>query len=456
MHPDALDAIFLENWMCLMAAELQHRRLVDLFIPGSHDANTASIPPADFGSAFARCQNIDVERQAALGIRFFDLRYGAGKQPDQVIDKHGPFNGGDFFSNLEALRRFSEKHPEEFFVITTQPEAELVPTLKKTLIRRISGILHTKLVLKSDLDSWFNLRTVTLAQIWKTTRRFLVVARDDLWSGTNFDATLCSKIGIHDRSPLLVNTFHNATEEAVLFQKNLEGLMGRSTDDPRLFSSQFVLTTDLKNLKFVVKRLFTMDMPTIVNFVSKLHHCNRLPKLIFENIGRRFNLFLFDQIDFDLTLQKIIISANHAAPLTLHKVLLGDLDVTALVDDGLFNGKQLYVPSLPTFAAKFSPKFAQVCVVYSFGDSDFRVQLSRPDDEALLVFYNPIRETKHSHQGKSVLVLRKTRKFKLRVVPGDPSDEHCDDICSQEGAISLLKVAGRTVRHYKYSRGRQT
>jgi hypothetical protein len=451
MNSEELDHIFLENWMCLLASELQEKRLIDLFIPGSHDANTHSIPPTDFGSAFARCQNIDVERQAALGIRFFDLRYGPGKKMDQVIDKHGPFNGGDFLANFEGLRRFSEKHPEEFFMITMQPEAEISPTLKKTLIRKISGILHGKLVVKNDLETWFRLPEVTIARILKSPRRFLLVAREDLWTGTSFTADICAKIGIHERSKLLINTFHNATEEGTLFAKNLENLRLRTTQSSLLFSSQFVLTTDLKNMRFVIKRLFTMDMPTIVNFVSKLHNCNRLPKLIFENIGKQFNLFLFDQIDFDLSLQKIIISANQAAPLHVHKVLLGNRDITAQLDDSYLNGKQLYVPSVAALSEKFLPKFDQLCVVYSYGQDDFRVQLSRPNADTFLIFNNPIREAKRL-SGKSILVLRTHRKFKLRHIDGDPSDEQCDDICSQSGFLSLLKVGGKQVRHYKYSK----
>lgn len=451
MNSDELDLIFLENWMCLMASELQNKRLIDLFIPGSHDANTHSIPPNDFMSAFARCQNIDVERQAALGIRFFDLRYGPGKEQNQVIDKHGPFNGGDFFVNLEGLRRFSEKHPEEFFIITIQPEAEVSVPLKKTLIRRISGILHGKLVLKNDLSSWFKLPEVTLARIWQSTRRFLLVAREDLWTGTNFTADLCSKIGIHEKSKLLVNTFHNATEEGTLFAQNMENLAQRAQQSSLLFSSQFVLTTNLRDMKFVVKRLFTMDMPTIVNFVSKLHNCNRLPKHIFQNIGKQFNLFLFDQIDFDLSLQKIIISANQAAPLHIHKVLLGDRDLTFQLDDSFLNGKQLYIPSVAALCQKFEPAFEQLCVVYSYGSDDFRVQLSRRDCDTFLIFNNPILEVKRP-AGKSVLVLRKPRKFKMRLIDGDPCDSTCDDLCHQTGSLSLLKVWGKHVRHYKYSR----
>lgn len=446
-----IENIFLENWMYLLGPTIADRRLLDLFIPGAHDANTHTIPVSDFGSAFARCQSVDIGRQAAMGIRFFDLRYGPGKEEEEVRDKHGPFNGGDFFLNIEKLRAFSDNHPEEFFVLSLQAEAQLSKPQKKSLIRKLTGILNGKLVLKSDLDSWFSLKTSTLADIWKTTRRFFVVAREELWTESGFNADMCARLGLHNRDAFLNNKFHNVDDEQLLFRLNIENLTARKTLKETLFASQFVLTTDLKNPKFVLTRLVTMRMPTIISFVNRLHRCSLLPKFIFQNTTRPFNLFLFDQIEYDLNLQKIIISANGKLELAVHRCFLGDKELTEQELKEFTGARQFYVPSVSAVAAEYKPKFAQFCVIHSFGGGDYRVELSRRDADSFLVYDNPIIVEKIVQPYKCVLVFRSAKKFKIRRLEADPSDHECDIICAKLDVTWMIKISGKTIKHFKYS-----
>lgn len=450
MNFEDIDRIFLENWMQLLSESISHKKIRDLFIPGSHDANTNSISMEEMGSAFARCQNISIEKQAHLGIRFFDLRYGPGKSSHQVLDKHGPFKGTDFYENFESLKRFSEKHPDEFLVITIQAEAEMLAKTKKEMIRKISGILYDKLVTSLDCNQWFDVGQVTLAQVWKTKKRFLLIARDELWTGSGFTEEACAKIGIHNRNRIIVNTFHDTADEETLFRKNMANLSLKLSVPKLLFASQFVLTIQ-NDPKFVLSSLINMDMPTIVNFVSKLHHCSKLSRFIFDHLDQPFNLFLFDHIEYDLDLLRIVISANMSETIKIHKVFLGDRELTGMLEDNFANGKSFYVTSIAKLADLFPSKFTQLFVIYSFADSDLRFQFSNRKKDTFLISNNPIFQQKPKIGEKVYLVWRNDRKFKCRVYNHDLDDLFCDQICSDLKVNSLIKITGKVVRHYKYS-----
>lgn len=450
MDDPTMENIFLENWMHLLAPKIADIKLKNLFIPGSHDANTSTISSEEALSAFARCQNIDVYKQASLGIRFFDLRYGFDKKTLEITDKHGPFIGTDFFQNFEMLKNFSEAHPDEFFIITVQSESEVDKNLKKLIIRRIGGILINKLILKKDLETWFSPAGITLREIWKRNKRFFLVAREELWTESGFDEEKSSKIGIHNPMRYLMNLFHNVADEEMLFLNNMNNLPQKDKNPDKFFSSQFVLTLQL-DPQYVIKTIVTMDMPTIVNFVSKLHNCNKLPKLIFDNLNKPFNLFLFDFIDFDVNLQKIIISANISDRLKIHKIFFGDFDLTNVLEDEFVNEKLMYVPNVQQLAEKYQPKFIQFCVIYSYNGGNFQFKISQKECNSFLVFSNPIDEFKPQIAEKVHLIWRTKSKFKWKIGDQNISDHECDLLCDRLHVSSLIKLSGKTFCHYKYS-----
>ena len=108
------EKLFIQNWMSVLYPVISGKRITDLTLPGSHDANTFSISKRSFGSSFCRCQNLNIYEQAMLGVRFFDLRYGASFAGRKIVDKHGPLRGGDFFKAFEDLSLFLTLHPKEF------------------------------------------------------------------------------------------------------------------------------------------------------------------------------------------------------------------------------------------------------------------------------------------------------------------------------------------------------
>ena len=158
-------------------------RVVDLILPGSHDAGSFAITkeskaapgtPAAytrFGSmaaGWARTQEQDLEHQLRGGIRYLDLRIA--HVDGQLVLVHGlvscPLKGA-----LEGVRRFARAHPRELVLLDMQamPGAASHDGLDRLLF----GTLGSHLVnLGGEVKAW------TLSRIWKTKRSLVVLSRD--------------------------------------------------------------------------------------------------------------------------------------------------------------------------------------------------------------------------------------------------------------------------------------
>ncbi len=86
--------------------------LVDVVLPGSHDAGTCSI------NYLARTQGYSVETQLIMGARYLDLR--VNKTDDGYYLYHAMFNGERLDTVLEAITTFLRAHPTETLVLDFQ------------------------------------------------------------------------------------------------------------------------------------------------------------------------------------------------------------------------------------------------------------------------------------------------------------------------------------------------
>ncbi|KAH8418820.1 hypothetical protein KR222_008747 [Zaprionus bogoriensis] len=125
-----------ENWMRELPPELRDLSIINLAIPGSHNAMTYGItnssevaPDAEpavqrwnrmfpcFVRRWCRTQSSDVLEQLQLGVRYFDLRIA--QKDDKFYYCHGLF-AMEVFEPLHALRQFLDTHPEELVVLDLQ------------------------------------------------------------------------------------------------------------------------------------------------------------------------------------------------------------------------------------------------------------------------------------------------------------------------------------------------
>lgn len=95
----------------------QSPRLVDLFIPGTHDSGAIN--------GIAKCQDISLEEQLAVGIRAFDIRLvdrydGSGKMDVYHGIVKYPLEWTEDI--LPLFARFLVDHPDEFIIISLRKE----------------------------------------------------------------------------------------------------------------------------------------------------------------------------------------------------------------------------------------------------------------------------------------------------------------------------------------------
>jgi hypothetical protein len=158
-------------------------RVVDLILPGSHDAGSFAITKksktapgtpalyARFGSmaaGWSRTQEQDLERQLRGGIRYLDLRIA--HVDGQFVLVHG-FVSCLLKGALEGVRRFASAHPRELVLLDMQsmPPASTHDALDRLLV----GTLEPHLVnLGGEVKSW------TLSRVWKAKRNLVVLSRD--------------------------------------------------------------------------------------------------------------------------------------------------------------------------------------------------------------------------------------------------------------------------------------
>ena len=448
MEETELNAIFLENWMTLLASEAPHTRLADLRIPGSHDANSFSIPPHKFGSQFARCQTLGLAEQARLGARFFDMRYAPARGSLALVDAHGMFSGGPFLRGFQELKHFSDQHPDEFFVVNVQAEAPSSAKARERLIRKLVELLVGKLVNQADLASWFRFDALTLGQLLAQPKRFFVVAREELWTGTAFSEKMCAQAGLHAQAAYLVSQWHDVEREDALFPKVLEDLGRRpaATAAGKFFVSQMVLTFQ-RDPKSMLTNLFTLDFPTIGNFVDKLHRASKLPRFLTQHLSQPFNILMLDHLERDVSLLQLIVSSNLRLPFRLHKFFLGELDLTAAFQKkAAKNAGLLYLFDLGGLFQKYQPKFRQLCAIYSVGAGPLRVRLSRPGERSVFLFGNPALSAKEKDVGfRGQLVWARNHEFKSQVVARTFCEDQLRAKCVEKNLNQLIYVAEKTI-----------
>lgn len=428
MHDSIEEKLFMENWMSVLTPSLSKTRLNEITLPGSHDANTFSISQKLFGSGLCRCQSIPIYEQAMLGIRFFDFRYGSDFIGRRIVDKHGPLNGGDFMKNFEDLRDFSNQHPNEFFIISIQSEGKINKFQKAYLIKNIPIIFDGKLIDKEDMTSWFDLKKTTFGQVLKTPKRIFLIAREELWHGSDFSEEVLHAIGINNCKKYIMSRFHNVINEEVLIQKNLENLLLKKSNSEKMFCSQFVLTAQ-KNLKLMIKNLVMMDIPSIKKFVNKLNKGNFLMNFVSKNLSMGFNIMLFDHVESISDLLKMTVSWNNLDRLRVHKIYYGGEDFTRELIGHLHYDRFFYISNMQKLAREYQPKFNQICVVYSINNSNYRVFVSKLNADHVLLNCNPIRQKKMQISGHHVVVFVTEFFFKLETFSFLPSKEELEDLC---------------------------
>ncbi len=175
------------NWMSCIEDDTL---LMDVVIPGSHDAGTCSM------NWLGRTQGYSVKDQLTMGARYFDLR--VNKTEDGYYMYHAMFNGEKFENVLTALTEFIQTNTTETLILDFQhfkgdSEQDVISMLETSLISQDLAIQND--TDKSDLEfvSALQLKDVRgKCIILFGGNEDLVAENDYLFNRNNDD---CSKTG---------------------------------------------------------------------------------------------------------------------------------------------------------------------------------------------------------------------------------------------------------------------
>lgn len=101
-------------WMSTLPDE---RGLAELSIPGTHDSGALY----ELGTGTARTQELTIEEQLELGVRYFDIRCRNVSDAFQIY--HGPLYQQQTFDEvLATMSAFLDEHPQQALVMSVKEE----------------------------------------------------------------------------------------------------------------------------------------------------------------------------------------------------------------------------------------------------------------------------------------------------------------------------------------------
>ncbi len=105
------------NWMTDLIKEDTH--LVDIAIPGAHDAGAADLDGSvlDIAKYLLVCQNASISEQLKCGVRYFDLR--TKLKDGELYIQHGDFITQKFSTVVSDIKTYIEEY-DDFLILNMQ------------------------------------------------------------------------------------------------------------------------------------------------------------------------------------------------------------------------------------------------------------------------------------------------------------------------------------------------
>lgn len=190
------------SWMTVLAENIEHKPLNQLFLPGSHDSATYSLENTfgkgqDFSEKinllkgvgvgfvvssiakdWAQAQNRTIYQQLNDGVRYLDLRVIYRDSAKDFYTVHGLY-GPRFSHVLGQINQFLRENPKEILVIQIgdlgymgPPESEAQNHLK--LAQLIENSFKNNLISKSEISD----ASATVSEIWSLGKQVFLIYKD--------------------------------------------------------------------------------------------------------------------------------------------------------------------------------------------------------------------------------------------------------------------------------------
>ena len=299
------------EWMKKIAQENPNIRLSKLFIVGSHDAATYSIPKWRICSSAARTQNLNIYDQLVAGVRFFDLRMGKyGLDEEDVYVYHGLVRGGRFLWQFKLVKAFLDKYENEFVILKITQENRV--TIKQLLhvLYEIEYLLGPWMV--TSQDKWFNWDRVTIGELITPNKRVVCLVNSSMFGDGFQYFPYLERRGFFLDNSHLRNEWHRTRDQFSLFSSNLAELKERNSYQNKFFNSQMTLTPMINSRKRDYFWLCIGREPLRVdNLVRRLTTKDSIDMFLRDHAELPWNSIWFDFIDFMPVLVKYLIGLNY-------------------------------------------------------------------------------------------------------------------------------------------------
>ena len=104
------------NWMSEYFPLLKDKSVFEMIIPGSHNSGTYNVSKSLKNEC--KCQNISINRQLDLGIRFLDFKYcRKGDKKNDVWICNRSARGMKFTIAMQEIKTFLFFHSKEFIIV---------------------------------------------------------------------------------------------------------------------------------------------------------------------------------------------------------------------------------------------------------------------------------------------------------------------------------------------------
>ena len=104
------------SWMINLP---DNAKIQSLSIPGTHDSGALH----SIFDVSGKCQDLSIEEQLNVGVRFFDLRLQNVNDKMQIVHDFVD-QRLDFFNVMQDMNDFLNKHPSEFLIVSIKKDAD--------------------------------------------------------------------------------------------------------------------------------------------------------------------------------------------------------------------------------------------------------------------------------------------------------------------------------------------
>jgi hypothetical protein len=287
------------DWMSKLDAS---KKLRDVVIPGTHNSASSTISKWSLFSGVAKCQNMTVYQQLNQGARYLDMRV-CGRE-DDIVTCHGIVKGVKLSDVVDEVKAFLCDNQNEFVIVEIKDESPMTSSQKHLILHLIRSTFGESMISYADLQTWFQLKHVTMNDIRRRQKNVLVLIHNSFCfarDGISYDMHMLAKeFACHNNSSLLQNNWHNTANASDLLHRNLTHLRQLSRyDRDFLICNQLVLTPQRpRHMVDTMRHLFGVKSLRPISLAKQLYkeedalHC-----FVRDRPGLHWNIVSLDFID---------------------------------------------------------------------------------------------------------------------------------------------------------------